>query len=221
MYKIKGEFKINHKWINGEIIDIDKLNNIFLIKPYNENELIEMKNSNIIFYNEIINNILNESNYNNINFNVNENVEFYDSNLKCFLNGVITSKKGKFYCIKYINDKALYNSQIIYENNIRKKLNNRDLIKLNINNFQEINLNNYDISIDISKNIIKQFYNLFENDIEYIFLNKDNSKIFIYCNHDKINEELIDELIKVTLEFYKDVDNLFEKNNSHLKINNY
>jgi len=222
MYKIKGEFKINNKWLNGEIEDIDKINKIFFIKPYNGNELIEVKNNNILYYSEIINNIINESNYNNnINFSVNENVEFYDSNLKCFLNGVITSKQNKFYCVKYLNDKALYNSQIIYENNLRKKINNKDIIKLDINNFQEINLNNYDISKEISKNLIKQFYSLFEKEIEYIFLNKDNSKIIIYFTQEKINEELIDELIKVTIEYFKDIDNLFNNNNEHLKINNY
>ena len=207
------EFKINNKWIKGNLKDINKSQNKFILSLENSpSENFEHKNNSLIFNNFSIETILKSSEQ---NFTVNQRVEFYDMENKYWSEANIESMNNDFYIISYAKKDCLNNTKILYKNNIRNLTNDSDLIKLNLDKVHCYSLKDFEKfsnPIKIAKKFINKLLNIFGNKIFFTFLNE-NLELFLLANEtEKENEfnisqnEIMNGLIEVAVKHFEEME---------------
>ena len=207
------EFKINNKWIKGNLKDINKSQNKFILSLENSpSENFEHKNNSLIFNNFSIETILKSSGQ---NFTVNQRVEFYDMENKYWSEANIESMNNDFYIISYAKKDCLNNTKILYKNNIRNLTNDSDLIKLNLDKVHCYSLKDFEKfsnPIKIAKKFINKLLNIFGNKIFFTFLNE-NLELFLLANEaEKENEfnisqnEIMNGLIEVAVKHFEEME---------------
>jgi len=218
MFKISGEFKINDKWINGELLEIDIENHKYLIKILSFNKIIEHKNKYLIFHCPNIRDIM--GNYSH-KFKINEQVEFFDNILKIWFRGEIKNIQGDFYLINYMADANLYNSKIVHLNNIRLIPKEKETYKFDIDKCRKFSLesfqslNNYK---ECQFKFCEQIKKIFNDLIEKIFISEDNLYIFEkIINENPLNYDMIKNMILIAKEHFEEMEKL---KNTDLNLSN-
>ena len=215
------EFKINNKWIKGNIKDISISENKFFLNLSNSNksEIYEHKNSILIFNNYTFDTIkknLEKS------FDINQRVEFYDDINNYWLEANIEAKNNDFYIVSYANKSSMNNTKILYKNNIRPITNNCDIVKLNIEKFKIFSLkkfakfNNYN---KLCKKFIKKLINVLNEKILYTFMNENLDLFIIWNNNCNDNENLdVNEIINGLIEIgFKHFEEVSQKDKKFIK----
>ena len=209
MFKISGEFKINDKWITGELIDIDLDNQKYIIKLSLINKTYEHKNKYLIYHCPNIRDIMNN---NNNQFTINDRMEFYDNNLNIWFKGEIKNIQGDFYLINYIVNANLCNSKIVHFNNIRLIPKEKETYKFDIDKCKKFSLNCFN---DLNNNkecqiiLCKQIKKIFNNEIEKIFVSEDNLFLFEKLrNENPLNNDMIKNMIIISKEHFEEMEKL-------------
>ena len=207
------EFKLNNKWYKGSLKNIIKSDNKYLISlENNPSENKDHINSLLIFNNYSIETILGSSEK---KFNVNQRVEFYDIENKCWSEANIESMNNDFYIVSYANKSCLNNTKILYKNNIRPLTTDNDLVKLNLDKVHCYSLKlfeKFSNLIKYAKKFINKLINLLSNKIMYTFLN-DELDLFIFINEiEKENKsnnatnEIMEGLIDVAVKHFEEIE---------------
>lgn len=207
------EFKLNNKWYKGSLKNIIKSDNKYLISlENNPSENKDHINSLLIFNNYSIETILGSSEK---KFNVNQRVEFYDIENKCWSEANIESMNNDFYIVSYANKSCLNNTKILYKNNIRPLTTDNDLVKLNLDKVHCYSLKlfeKFSNPIKYAKKFINKLINLLSNKIMYTFLN-DELDLFIFINEiEKENKsnnatnEIMEGLIDVAVKHFEEIE---------------
>ena len=207
------EFKLNNKWYKGSLKNIIKSDNKYLISlENNPSENKDHINSLLIFNNYSIETILGSSEK---KFNVNQRVEFYDIENKCWSEANIESMNNDFYIVSYANKSCLNNTKILYKNNIRPLTTDNDLVKLNLDKMHCYSLKlfeKFSNPIKYAKKFINKLINLLSNKIMYTFLN-DELDLFIFINEiEKENKsnnatnEIMEGLIEVAMKHFEEIE---------------
>ena len=207
------EFKLNNKWYKGSLKNIIKSENKYLISlENNPSENKDHINSLLIFNNYSIETILGSSEK---KFNVNQRVEFYDIENKCWSEANIESMNNDFYIVSYANKSCLNNTKILYKNNIRPLTTDNDLVKLNLDKVHCYSLKSFEKfsnQIKYAKKFINKLINLLSNRIMYTFLN-DELDLFIFINEiEKENKsinatnEIMEGLIDVAVKHFEEIE---------------
>jgi len=202
------EFKIYHKWVKGNLKDIIINKNKYILSLINEKELSTREQNNIL----IINNSSPNINNSQIEYKVDQKVEFFDESSNSWIEGTIKDFNNDFYIISYTKNPNLNNSKIIYKNNIRHITNNKDILKIYINNIQSFSLKDFkklDNPIKYAKTFINKLVYLLNEKIAFIFLNN-NFDLFIYVteneNNKLSNKEIIKGLIDIAVKHFRGID---------------
>ena len=128
------EFKIYHKWIKGNLKNVIKKENEFIISLINEKEnTIKHYNNTLLINNSENDSMINKS---EICFSINQKIEFFDDSSNCWMEGIVKDINKDFYIISYGKGTNLNNTKILYKNNIRPLTNDKDMLKLNIKDAQ-------------------------------------------------------------------------------------
>ena len=207
------EFKLNNKWYKGSLKNIIKSDNKYIISlENNPSENKDHNNSLLIFNNYSIETILGSSGK---KFNVNQRVEFYDIENKCWSEANIESMNNDFYIVSYANKSCLNNTKILYKNNIRPLTTDNDLVKLNLEKMHCYSLKlfeKFSNPIKYAKKFINKLINLLSNKIMYTFLN-DELDLFIFINEmEKENKsnnatnEIMEGLIEVAVKHFEEIE---------------
>ena len=207
------EFKLNNKWIKGNLKDINKSQNKYILSLENApSQNYEHKNPSLIFNNFSIETILKSSEK---NFAVNQRVEFYDIENKYWSEANIESMNNDFYIISYAHKDCLNNTKILYKNNIRNLTNDSDMIKLNLDKAHCYSLKNFEKfsnPIKLAKKFINKLLDILGNKIFFTFLN-DNLDLFLFTNEtEKENEfynsqnEIMNGLIEVAIKHFEEME---------------
>ena len=207
------EFKLNNKWIKGNLKDINKSQNKYILSLENApSQNYEHKNPSLIFNNFSIETILKSSEK---NFAVNQRVEFYDMENKYWSEANIESMNNDFYIISYAHKDCLNNTKILYKNNIRNLTNDSDMIKLNLDKAHCYSLKNFEKfsnPIKLAKKFINKLLDILGNKIFFTFLN-DNLDLFLFNNEtEKENEfynsqnEIMNGLIEVAIKHFEEME---------------
>ena len=205
------EFKINHKWQNGYLKDIIIDQNKYILRLEKTEEKIELQNQILL-----INNFNTSSIIKNFDqeYLPNDRVEFFDESSNSWTEGTIKTKNNNFYLICYTTIKSLNNSKILYKENIRPIANDSDLLKLNLKHAKCFSLKNFETLSNptkYAKIFIKKLLSILNKEINFVFLNK-NYDLFIFSieneneNINLINKDVIDGLIEVAMNHFKEVD---------------
>ena len=209
------EFKLNNKWYKGSLKNIIKSDNKYIISlENNPSENKDHNNSLLIFNNYSIETILGSSEK---KFNVNQRVEFYDIENKCWSEANIESMNNDFYIVSYANKSCLNNTKILYKNNIRPLTTDNDLVKFNLDKAYSYSIKifqKFRNPIKSAKKFINKLINLLKNKIMYTFLNVEFD-LFIFINEtekEKENErnnktnEIIEGLIEVAVKHFEEIE---------------
>ena len=207
------EFKLNNKWIKGNLKDINKSQNKYILSLENApSKNYEHKNPSLIFNNFSIETILKSSEK---NFAVNQRVEFYDMENKYWSEANIESMNNDFYIISYAHKDCLNNTKILYKNNIRNLTNDSDMIKLNLDKAHCYSLKNFEKfsnPIKLAKKFINKLLDILGNKIFFTVLN-DNLDLFLFNNEtEKENEfynsqnEIMNGLIEVAIKHFEEME---------------
>jgi hypothetical protein len=209
------EFKIHHKWIKGKLKDILIEQSKYIISLEKGDEL-EMENRILL-----INNYNLESEIKNFegDYGKNQRVEFYEESTSSWTEGVVKKKNNDFFIISYSTETSLNNSRILYKNNIRPLTYDKDILRLNLNNACCYSLKNFkELSNPkkYAKRFIKKLIGLLNEKISFIFLNN-NFDLFIFSNsnenenHNLINEDMINGLIEIAINHFRNVKSVNKK----------
>ena len=209
------EFKINHKWIKGNLKNIIIDENKYILSFDKEDQkTFELQSQQLL-----INSYKPESIIKNleISFSHNQRVEFYDESSNSWTEGTIQTINKDFYLIAYATKDSLNNSKILFKNNIRPLSDDRELLKLNISHLQCFSLKDFETFSNpekYSKKFIKKLINLLKDKIYIVFLNN-NFELFIFFkeneNSNTANKEIIDGLINVAVKHFHEVDKINKK----------
>jgi len=208
------EFKINNKWVKGNLKDIIIEQNKYILSLDKEKEKYEHQNPILSINNYNLESIINSEK----EYSPNQRIEFFEESSNSWSEGTIKTKNNDFYIISYVSKTSLNNSKILYKNDIRPLTNNNDIVKLNISNAQCYSLKNFENlsnPIKYSKRFIKKLINLLKQKIFFVFLN-DNLNLFIFSNESEndnflINNDVITGLIDVAFKHFKDIDKTNKK----------
>lgn len=203
------EFKLNNKWVKGNIKDILISENKFVLNLSNLNQNYEHKNSVLIFNNYSFDTI--KKNLEK-NFEINQRIEFYDEINNSWQEANIETKNNDFYIISYANKNSMNNTKILYKNNIRALTNNNDMIKLNLEKvkiFSLKKLEKFENCLKYCKKLVKKLVNILKDKILYTFMNE-NLDLFIFWinnENDNLNEnEIINGLIDIGFKHFEEID---------------
>ncbi len=203
------EFKLNNKWIKGNIKDILISENKFVLNLSNLNQNYEHKNSILIFNNYSFDTI--KKNLEK-NFEINQRIEFYDEINNSWQEANIETKNNDFYIISYANKNSMNNTKILYKNNIRALTNNNDMIKLNLEKVKIFSLKKFEKfenCLKYCKKLVKKLVNILKDKILYTFMNE-NLDLFIFWinnENDNLNEnEIINGLIDIGFKHFEEID---------------
>ena len=209
------EFQIYHKWVKGNLINIIINEKKFIISLKNDKENTTKEQNNTL----IINNSDNESiiNDSEICYDMNQKIEFFDDSSKSWMEGTIKNINKDFYIISYKTVSKANNTKIIYKNNIRPLTNNKDLLKLNIDNAQLYSLKDFEKlsnPIKYAKKFINKLIFLLNENILFTFLN-DDLDLFIFLtekeNNQLSNKNIIKDLIDIAINHFKEIDKAHRK----------
>ena len=89
-------------------------------------------------------------------YSQNQRVEFYEDSTNSWTEGVVKKKNNDFFIISYSTETSLNNSRILYKNNIRPLTNDRDILRLNLNNVCCYSLKNFK-KLDNPRKYVKRF----------------------------------------------------------------
>lgn len=202
------EFKSYYKWVKGSLKDIIINDNKYILSLINEKEQSTKNQNNIL----IINNSSPNINNSQITYTVDQKVEFFDESSNNWIEGTIKNFNNDFYIISYIGKNNLTTSKIIYKNNIRPITNNKDILKIYINNIQSFSLREFQKlgnPIKYAKRFINKLVYLLDEKIVFTFLNN-NFDLFIYVtgneNNKFSNKELIKGLIDIAVKHFRGID---------------
>ena len=203
------EFKLNNKWVKGNIKDILISENKFVLNLSNLNQNYEHKNSILIFNNYSFDTI--KKNLEK-NFEINQRIEFYDEINNSWQEANIETKNNDFYIISYANKNSMNNTKILYKNNIRALTNNNDMIKLNLEKVKIFSLKKFEKfenCLKHCKKLVKKLVNILKDKILYTFMNE-NLDLFIFWinnENDNLNEnEIINGLIDIGFKHFEEID---------------
>jgi hypothetical protein len=203
------EFKLNNKWVKGNIKDILISENKFVLNLSNLNQNYEHKNSILIFNNYSFDTI--KKNLEK-NFEINQRIEFYDEINNSWQEANIETKNNDFYIISYANKNSMNNTKILYKNNIRALTNNNDMIKLNLEKVKIFSLKKFEKfenCLKYCKKLVKKLVNILKDKILYTFMNE-NLDLFIFWinnENDNLNEnEIINGLIDIGFKHFEEID---------------
>ncbi len=203
------EFKLNNKWIKGNIKDILISENKFVLNLSNLNQNYDHKNSVLIFNNYSFDTI--KKNLEK-NFEINQRIEFYDEINNSWQEANIETKNNDFYIISYANKNSMNNTKILYKNNIRALTNNNDMIKLNLEKVKIFSLKKFEKfenCLKYCKKLVKKLVNILKDKILYTFMNE-NLDLFIFWinnENDNLNEnEIINGLIDIGFKHFEEID---------------
>ena len=205
------EFKINHKWQNGNLKDIILDQNKYILCLGKAEEKFELQNQILLINNFRTSSII--KNYDQ-EYSPNERVEFFDESTSSWMEGTVKTKNNNFYLITYTTITSLNNSKILYKDNIRPLNNDNELLKLNLKHAKCFSLKNFETlsnPMKYAKKFIKKLINILNEKINFVFLNK-NFDLFIFSieneneNNNLINKDVIDGLIDVAINHFKEVD---------------
>lgn len=203
------EFKLNNKWVKGNIKDILISENKFVLNLSNLNQNYEHKNSILIFNNYSFDTI--KKNLEK-NFEINQRIEFYDEINNSWQEANIETKNNDFYIISYANKNSMNNTKILYKNNIRALTNNNDMIKLNLEKVKIFSLKKFEKfenCLKHCKKFVKKLVNILKDKILYTFMNE-NLDLFIFWinnENDNLNEnEIINGLIDIGFKHFEEID---------------
>lgn len=203
------EFKLNNKWIKGNIKDILISENKFVLNLSNLNQNYDHKNSILIFNNYSFDTI--KKNLEK-NFEINQRIEFYDEINNSWQEANIETKNNDFYIISYANKNSMNNTKILYKNNIRALTNNNDMIKLNLEKVKIFSLKKFEKfenCLKYCKKLVKKLVNILKDKILYTFMNE-NLDLFIFWinnENDNLNEnEIINGLIDIGFKHFEEID---------------
>lgn len=205
------EFKINNKWTKGNLKNIKKDENKYILYLDKEaQKKFEYQNSVLLINNNNIETLLKNNEFSN-----NQRVEFFDDSSKSWMEGTIQSMKKDFYLINYTTKDRLNNSKIFFKNNIRPLSDDKEVLKLNINNLYCFSLKEFEIFSNpekYAKKFIKKLINVLNDRIYFSFMNKDfDLFIFTNGNQNLINSEIINGLIDVAIKHFHEVDKINKK----------
>ena len=203
------EFKLNNKWVKGNIKDILISENKFVLNLSNLNQNYDHKNSVLIFNNYSFDTI--KKNLEK-NFEINQRIEFYDEINNSWQEANIETKNNDFYIISYANKNSMNNTKILYKNNIRALTNNNDMIKLNLEKVKIFSLKKFEKfenCLKYCKKLVKKLVNILKDKILYTFMNE-NLDLFIFWinnENDNLNEnEIINGLIDIGFKHFEEID---------------
>ena len=203
------EFKLNNKWVKGNIKDILISENKFVLNLSNLNQNYDHKNSVLIFNNYSFDTI--KKNLEK-NFEINQRIEFYDEINNSWQEANIETKNNDFYIISYANKNSMNNTKILYKNNIRALTNNNDMIKLNLEKVKIFSLKKFEKfenCLKHCKKLVKKLVNILKDKILYTFMNE-NLDLFIFWinnENDNLNEnEIINGLIDIGFKHFEEID---------------
>ena len=203
------EFKLNNKWVKGNIKDILISENKFVLNLSNLNQNYAHKNSILIFNNYSFDTI--KKNLEK-NFEINQRIEFYDEINNSWQEANIETKNNDFYIISYANKNSMNNTKILYKNNIRALTNNNDMIKLNLEKVKIFSLKKFEKfenCLKYCKKLVKKLVNILKDKILYTFMNE-NLDLFIFWinnENDNLNEnEIINGLIDIGFKHFEEID---------------
>ena len=203
------EFKLNNKWVKGNIKDILISENKFVLNLSNLNQNYDHKNSVLIFNNYSFDTI--KKNLEK-NFEINQRIEFYDEINNSWQEANIETKNNDFYIISYANKNSMNNTKILYKNNIRALTNNNDMIKLNLEKVKIFSLKKFEKfenCLKYCKKFMKKLVNILKDKILYTFMNE-NLDLFIFWinnENDNLNEnEIINGLIDIGFKHFEEID---------------
>ena len=205
------EFKINNKWTKGNLKNIKKDENKYnLYLDKEAQKKFEYQNSVLLINKNNIETLLKNNEFSN-----NQRVEFFDDSSKSWMEGTIQSMKKDFYLINYTTKDRLNNSKIFFKNNIRPLSDDKEVLKLNINNLYCFSLKEFEIFSNpekYAKKFIKKLINVLNDRIYFSFMNKDfDLFIFTNGNQNLINSEIINGLIDVAIKHFHEVDKINKK----------
>ena len=198
------EFKINHKWTTGNLKNIIKDDNKFILSLNKENQqLFEYQNPILLINCYKLESLLKNS---DSSFSHNQRVEFFDEASNSWIEGTIETNNKDFYLISYATKGSLNNSKILFKNNIRPLSNDKDLLKLNINNLQCFSLKDFE-NFSNPEKFVKKLTTLLNDKISVVFLNR-NFDLFIFSkdNNNSVKQEIIDGLIDVAVKHFHKID---------------
>jgi hypothetical protein len=205
------EFKINNKWVKGNLKDIIIDQKIFILSLEKEEDKYDYHNQILLINNYDEQSIIKNSNQ---DYSPNQKIEFFDELSKSWIEGTIKTKNNDFYVVTYVTDAISNNSKILYKNNIRPLHEGKNILKLNINNVQCYSLKdleNLSNPTKYAKKFIKKLINLLSEKIFLIFLNN-NFDLFIFSkeneneNNNLVKKEVITGLINIAIKHFKDID---------------
>ena len=195
------EFKLNNKWVKGNIKDILISENKFVLNLSNLNQNYAHKNSVLIFNNYSFDTI--KKNLEK-NFEINQRIEFYDEINNSWQEANIETKNNDFYIISYANKNSMNNTKILYKNNIRALTNNNDMIKLNLEKVKIFSLKKFEKfenCLKYCKKLVKKLVNILKDKILYTFI------FWINNENDNLNEnEIINGLIDIGFKHFEEID---------------
>ena len=210
------EFKINNKWSKGKLKDIIINQNKYIVSLEKGEDNYEIQNKTLLInsfnVDSIIKNIGSE-------YNQNQRVEYFEETSNSWNLGTIKKKNKDFYIISYEAKPGVNNSKILYRNSLRPLTNEKDILKLNLNQVKVYSLKNFETlsnPMKYMKKFIKKLMNLFADQIYFIFINN-NYDLFIFGAENEnekslVNKVVINGLIDVAINHFKD----FDKSNKKL-----
>ena len=211
------EFKINHKWVKGNLKDIILGENKYILSLEKSDENnFEHQNEILLINNTPAETIIKSENE---NYTTNQRVEFFDESCNSWTEGTITNINNDFYLISYTAKHSVNNSKILFKNNIRPLINHNDILKLNIKNVQCYSLKNFESfsnPIKYAKKFIKKLIKLLDEKIFFVFLNN-NFDLFIFFteneneNNNLNNNEIINGLIYIAVKHFEEIDKANKK----------
>ena len=204
------EFKINHKWVKGNLKDIIIDQNKFILSLDKEKDKFEHQNQILYINNYNVESIIKNSEK---EYSPNQRIEFFEESSNSWSEGKIKTKNNDFYIITYVTNLNYNNSKILYKNDIRPLTNPNDILKLNISDAQCYSLKNFENlsnPIKYAKKFIKKLINLLNQKIFFVFLN-DNFDLFIFSTESEndnslINNDVITGLIDIAVKHFKEID---------------
>lgn len=204
------EFKINHKWLKGNIKDILIDQNKYILFIEKGEDKLEYQSPILIINNCNTASLLKKFDE---NFTTNQRVEFFEESNNSWIEGIIKTKNNDFYLISYSTKTNLNNSKILFKNNIRSLTNDRDLLKLDLIKAKCFSLKIFESLSNpkkYAKKFIKKLIKLLNDKIFFVFLNN-NCDLFIFSQDNEkennmINKNLIDGLIDIAFKHFKKMD---------------
>ena len=207
------EFKINHKWVAGNLKNISKKENKYILSLNKEDQkIIEYQNPILLINNYKLESLINNS---ETSFSNNQRVEFFDDSSNSWAEGTIQTINNNIFLISYATKGSLNNSKILFKNNVRPLSNDKDLLKLNINNLECFSLKdfeNFSNPEKYAKKFVNKLIKLLNDQIYMAFLNR-NFDLFIFSkdNNNLVNKDIINGLIEVAVKHFNEIDKVNKK----------